>query len=853
MSPGPRKHFSKCRSIRPQLDVEFLEDRLVPTLLGNSLFPADSPWNQKITNAPVAPQSATIMNSILGKYGNGRLHPDFGQDTNSDNPLYGIPYTVVHGNTQPRVNVVIDAYPDESDIQPVPIPSNAVLEGDNQNGPLSNRGDSHLLVYDQDHNMLYELYAATRPSENTDNQWHADQESVWNLGLNNFRTIGFTSADAAGLPVLPGLTRPDEALPVSQGGQGVITHAIRMTLQNAVILNQFLYPASHAANPGNNDPNTQPPMGARFRLKASVDISQLDPQSRIVAQALKDYGLIVADNGSNFFISGASYSVDGNNNRSLTWDDNDVQDTLHGLKSLTFSEFEVVDLTPVVSGLSATSGPAGITVTVSGQNFSGAAGHLQVLFGSTPASFVTIVDDGHVTAVAPAGTGTVDVRILSGVSDPGDSPNIKSPVFGYGESAVVAADRFTYATPQTGLQIAGLPSQLSAGSPVSFTVTALKNGSADLSYAGVVHFTSTDGHALLPANYTFTTADHGVHTFMLTLETAGAQTVSVEDMANSASVATAPLSVNPGQAAVLTLTLASQASVGIAFNATVTIQDSFGNLATGYRGTVKWSSSDGLAALPGSYTFTASDNGQHAFRVSMGAAGTQSVTVSDKTQTSLAGSASVAVIDAIGLFVTQAYEDLLGRAPDSVGKSYWTGLIAGGAPRSSIATQLTHSAEYFGTIITPAYQQFLGRSPDASGLSYWIGRMQQGLTDEHLQAGFIASPEFYQHAGNTDRAWIDALYTTLLSRVADPGGESHWLQLLAGGVSRASIAYGFTSSSEEQKARVKLDYEHFLHREPSSTELDYWAAQFGQGLTNEDIVAGFVGSDEYFQNAVNGR
>jgi hypothetical protein len=853
MPPGQRKRFRKCRSLRSQLNVEFLEDRLVPTLLGNSLFPADNPWNQKIANAPVAPQSATIMNSILGKYGNGRLHPDFGQDTNSDNPLYGIPYTVVHGNTQAKVNVVIDAYPDESDIQPVPIPSNPVLEGDNQNGPLGNRGDSHLLVYDQDNNFLYELYATTRPSENADHQWHADQESVWNLNVNSFRTIGFTSADAAGLPILPGLARPDEALPVSQGGQGVITHAIRMTLQNAVILNQFLYPASHVANPGNTNTSTQPPMGARFRLKASVDISQLDPQSRIVAQAMKDYGLIVADNGSNFFISGASYSVDGNNNQSLTWDDNDVQDTLHGLKSLTFSEFEVVDLTPVVSGLSATSGPAGITVTVTGQNFSGAAGHLQVLFGSTPASFVNIVDDGHVTAVAPAGTGTVDVRILSGISDPGDTQNIRSPVFGYGESAVSTADRFTYAAPQTGLQIAGLPSQLSAGSQVSFTVTALKNGSADFSYAGVVHFTSTDGHAVLPANYTFITADHGVHTFALTLQTAGAQTVSVKDMANSANAATAPLSVNPGQPAVLSLVLAPQASVGIAFNTTVTIQDNFGNLVTGYCGTVNWSSSDGLAALPGSYTFTASDNGQHAFSVSMGTVGVQSITVADKTQTSLSGSASIAVIDAIGLFVTQAYEDLLGRAPDTAGKSYWTGLIAGGAPRSLIATKLTHSAEYFGTIIIPAYQQFLGRSPDESGLSYWVGRMQQGLTDEQLQAGFIASPEFYQHAGSTDKGWVDALYTTLLGRVADPGGESHWVQLLAGGVSRASIAYGFTSSSEEEKARVKLDYEHFLHREPSTSDLDYWAAQFGKGVTNEDIVAGFVASDEYFQNAVAGH
>src|SRR5262249_41197280 len=144
------------------------------------------------------------------------------------------------------------------------------------------------------------------------------------------------------------------------------------------ILNQFLFPASHVADPGNTNPAVQPPMGTRFRLKAGVDISQLNPESKVIAQAMKDYGLILADNGSNFFFSGASDAVDANNNTTLTWNDNDIQDALHGLKSLHFSNFEVVDLTPQVTGLSATTGSAGATVTVIGQNFSGAAGHLQV-------------------------------------------------------------------------------------------------------------------------------------------------------------------------------------------------------------------------------------------------------------------------------------------------------------------------------------------------------------------------------------------------------------------------------------------------------------------------------------------
>ena len=441
------------RGLRPTiLRLEELEDRVTPTLLGNQLFPTDNPWNQKITNAPVAANSAAVMNNLLAAYGDGRLHPDVGQDYGTPGvQLYGIPYNVVHGNSAPQVNFVLDAYPGESDPLPVPVPSNVVIEGDYMNGPNPNRGygngargDSHLVVYDVDNNVAYEFFNASRPTENADGKWHADNEAVWDMRVNSFRTLGWTSADAAGLSILAGLVRPDEALPVSQGGQGVINHAIRFTLQTSVILNQFLYPASHVANPGNTNAAVQPPMGARFRLKASVDISQLNPESRVVAQAMKDYGMIVADNGSNFYFSGASYAVDGTNKIALTYNDNDIQDTVHGLKSLHFSDFEVVDLTPAVTGLSAQGGPAGTSVTVVGRNFSGAAGNLQVFFGNTPAASVTVVDDSHVVAVAPAGSGTVDVRVQSGRSTAADPQNVESTIFGYGVSAVTTNDRFTY-------------------------------------------------------------------------------------------------------------------------------------------------------------------------------------------------------------------------------------------------------------------------------------------------------------------------------------------------------------------------------------------------------------------------
>jgi len=417
------------------------------SLLGSNLFPADNPWNQNISQAPVATNSAAIMNSIIAKYGNGRFHPDFGQDYQlASNPLYGIPYNVVHGNSTAKIQVVIDAYPDESDLQNAPIPANAVIEGDTQNGPtvgVNNRGDSHLLVWDEDNNVAYEFYRASRPSENTDGMWHADQESVWDMKSNSFRTLGWTSADAAGLPILPGLARPDEGLPTSLGGQGIIRHALRFTLPNAVILNQYLYPASHTANPGNTNRSIQPPMGARFRLKASVDISTLNPQSKIVAQALKDYGLIAADNGSAFFMTGASSAVDATNQFALTWDDNDIQDTVHGLKSLLFTNFEVVDLCPAVTNVSPPQAAAGTSVTISGHNYSGAAGRLSVWFGSNQVP-ATVTDDAQVTTIAPPGSGMVDVRVQSGLSNAISPANDTSPIWGYSLSVTSAVARFTY-------------------------------------------------------------------------------------------------------------------------------------------------------------------------------------------------------------------------------------------------------------------------------------------------------------------------------------------------------------------------------------------------------------------------
>ena len=282
------------------------------TLLGQPLYPPNYPWNQNISQAPVAANSASFITRIGPAT---VIHPDWGTDNsaNGSSPLYGIPYNVVHGNSTAKINVIIDNYPGESDLVPVPIPTNAVIEGDNQNGPntkgpgynTGQRGDSHLIVWDEDNNIGYELYGACRPTDtntldetrHTDGLWHAAQESVWNFNTNSFRLLGETSADAAGLSILAGLVRPDEGLPVSQGGQGAINHALRFTLSASAISSQYVYPASHMVSKSGIIP-----LGTRLRLKSdatvTTKIAAMSAQSQIIAHAMQQYGLILAYVGS---------------------------------------------------------------------------------------------------------------------------------------------------------------------------------------------------------------------------------------------------------------------------------------------------------------------------------------------------------------------------------------------------------------------------------------------------------------------------------------------------------------------------------------------------------------------------
>jgi len=263
-----------------------------------------------VDTAEVDPASDALIASIgLG----GSLHPDWG----TTESYWGIPYVVVSGDT-PKVQVTFD-YADESDPGPYPIPANPPIEG----GPSSS-GDRHILIIDRDNWVLYELFAAYPPSDGQG--WRAGSGAIFDLNSNALRPAGWTSADAAGLPIFPGLVRYDEVL------AGEIRHALRFTVARS--RRAYVHPARHWAS-SSTDPSL-PPMGMRVRLKASFDTSGYPHDARVILEALKRYGMIVADNGSNWFISGVS---------DPRWDPAifDAFRSVHG------SDFEVVRMGTIVT------------------------------------------------------------------------------------------------------------------------------------------------------------------------------------------------------------------------------------------------------------------------------------------------------------------------------------------------------------------------------------------------------------------------------------------------------------------------------------------------------------------------
>lgn len=281
-----------------------------PILEDCPLLPANNIWNARVDQLPLDPNSNAYIQTIGS---NTHFHLDFGSGLWDGGPI-GIPFNVVEAS-QPKVNVTFE-YGDESDPGPYPVPPNPLIEG----GPNSS-GDRHILIIERGTCMLYELYNAFP----TNGGWQAGSGAIYDLRSNMLRPAGWTSADAAGLPILPGLVRYDEV------ASGAITHAIRFTVPQT--RRAYVWPARHFAS--SLTAQQYPPMGQRFRLKASFDISPYEPQVQVILQAMKTYGIILADNGSAWYVSGVP-------------DERWNNDILHNIDTLKGSDFEAVDVSSLI-------------------------------------------------------------------------------------------------------------------------------------------------------------------------------------------------------------------------------------------------------------------------------------------------------------------------------------------------------------------------------------------------------------------------------------------------------------------------------------------------------------------------
>jgi hypothetical protein len=417
------------------------------------LFPANNWWNTDISAAPVDPNSSSFITHVNTDPNTGnpvtrRVHPDWGGD-NGDGTLYGFPYIIVDGS-QPKVTVTFDPEAaDECDgvgVPFYPIPDEAIDQyGWIEQGPPGNQaigGDRHMLIVDKTNNELYELYNVFYDGTS----WSAYSGAKFFMNTNNRRTEGWTSADASGMAMLPGLIRYDEVY-----GPNEITHAFRFTVRDT---NGHVYPASHTAGSSAG----ALPMGARLRLKASTNLSGYPADVLKILVALQKYGMIVADNGSDMFIQG---SYDNN------WNMDIFTSTSAGLAKLTANDFEVVQLG-----------------------------------WQPPSSF-----------------------ILS------------------------------------------MPSVMGAGDTATGTLTAYDtNNAVATGYRGTVHFTTTDGSATLPSDYTFTAADNGAHAFAFTLRTVGGQTIRATDASNAAITCSRIVIVGPNTPTALTATATSATNVNLTWN-----------------------------------------------------------------------------------------------------------------------------------------------------------------------------------------------------------------------------------------------------------------------------------------------
>jgi hypothetical protein len=446
-------------------------------------------------------------------------------------------------------------------------------------------------------------------------------------------------------------------------------------------------------------------------------------------------------------------------------------------------------------------------------------------FGNTATGYAGTVHltSSDSTAVLPGdsaltnGAGTFSVTLNNlGTQTIAASDSMNGSITGISPSITVTPPPATHFALST-------PPSSSAGAAFNFTVTALDRfGNTAVGYSGTVHFSSSDSGASLPADSTLT---NGVGTFNATLTVAGNQTITASDTVSSTISGTCPvISVGPGiPERLVPAGPPGNAVAGVVVSPplVVKVEDKYGNVVTSDntdRVTVAFFSGPG--------TFTSSS--------------TVTVTVSN-------GVATFAnlVFTAGGDYLLNIFNNdgRLAPAPLAV-------QVRRNGPAPSwlpvFAANFTHSAEYYRVNVTAVYERYLGRAPDSAGLASWVSQMQQGLSDEHLEANFIGSAEYIKSHGGAGAGWIKGMYLDLLGRTPTPAEVDTWLQALNGGESTIAIAYGFAASAEREGLRVNVDYQQDLGRSPTPAEVQSWVDAFESGRTNEDVVAGFVGSGEYF-------
>lgn len=469
------------------------------------MFPANNVWNADISALPVHPNSANFIANMGPTAG---VHPDFGTP-----PDFGIPFNVVSG-TQARLSVDFSAgAPDESDNGPYPIPPNPKIESNDLaacSSPAGN-GDCHILIVDKDACILYELDAAANPSPGV---WTAFSGAIWSLNSNALRTDGWTSGDAAGLPILPGLVRFDEV------NAGLINHALRFTVVNTQ--KAHIFPARHDASSKTN--TNLPPMGLRVRLKAGTNLTGLGPQALVIAHAMQKYGMILADNGSNWFVSGAS---DPNFNDT---DLHTLQTRLHG------SDFEVVDTTSLVNG--SDNATATVNVGQGGNKFVDVASNTSTttIPVNTTVQWKWVANNHSTTSGNCSGSCTPDGLWDSGVHNNGNvfiqvfNQTGTFPYFSSADGATMKGTVIVTPPADYALAISNSPLTAFAGQNVAFNGTlSTSNG-----YNNAVNLSCGTGHpatctpapasqtpSALGAAFTVTAGDNAVNNYTFNVQGVG--------------------------------------------------------------------------------------------------------------------------------------------------------------------------------------------------------------------------------------------------------------------------------------------------------------------------------------------